>query len=62
MAGKKMIEAIIEGKKWPKSIPVIKDKNLAIEVANALLQGQFFHQSEKVDGKKGYLKVNYIHM
>jgi len=55
--GKKMIETIVEGKKWPKSLPVIKDKAVAMLVSNALLQGQFFHRSEKVDGKKGYLKV-----
>lgn len=55
--GKRLLESIVEGKKWPKSLPKITDEIVAIEVAKLLLQAQFFHRSEKVEGKKGYLKV-----
>lgn len=56
--GKRLVEAMLDGKKWPKTIPKITDKGVAIEVANLLLKAQFFHRSEKVEGKKGYLKVS----
>lgn len=44
-------------KKWPKSLPRITDSKVAIQVGELLLQAQFFHRSEKVGEKKGYLKV-----
>jgi hypothetical protein len=47
----------LEAKKWPKSIPVITDKGVARVVAGLLIQSSFFHRSEKVEDKKGYLKV-----
>lgn len=47
----------MEAKKWPKSIPVITDKGVARVVAGLLIQSSFFHRSEKVEDKKGYLKV-----
>ena len=56
-----MIECVLEGKKWPKSIPKITDKAVAIIVSNLLIQSSFIHRSEKVDGKKGVLKVSFIH-
>lgn len=56
-AGKKLVECLLEAKKWPKSIPVITDKGIARMVASALIQGAFFHRSEKVEDKKGYLMV-----
>jgi hypothetical protein len=49
----------MEAKKWPKSIPKITDRGIAIIVANMMIQKAFFHRSEKVDGKKGVLKVGY---
>jgi hypothetical protein len=52
-----LVEAILEAKKWPKSLPVITDKSVAREAATALIQGSFFHRSEKVEDKKGYLMV-----
>ncbi len=57
-AGKRLIESMLEAKKWPKSIPKISDRGIAVVVANLLVQGQFFHRSEKVEGKKGMLKVS----
>lgn len=47
----------MEGKKWPKSIPKITDKGIARLVSAALVQAAFFHRSEKVEEKKGHLKV-----
>lgn len=58
MLGKRLIECVLEPKKWPKSIPAITDKGVAVIVANLLIQNSFFHRSEKVDGKKGVLKVS----
>eukprot|EP01039_Chlorochromonas_danica_P001069 gene1068-1159_t len=55
--GKRLVECIIEAKKWPKSIPRIESQEVAIAVANALIQANFFHRSEKVTGKKGYLRI-----
>lgn len=55
--GKRLIESLLEAKKWPKSIPRITDKGTAQLVAGALIQKAFFHRSEKVEDKKGCLKV-----
>jgi hypothetical protein len=57
IVGKRLIESLLEAKKWPKSIPKITDKGTAHLVAGALIQKAFFHRSEKVDDKKGCLKV-----
>jgi hypothetical protein len=57
LTGKKLVETILEAKKWPKSLPVITDKSVAREAASALIQASFFHRSEKVEDKKGYLMV-----
>ncbi len=51
-----MIECILETKKWPKSIPRITEEEVAVKVAEALIHAGFFHRSEKVKEKKGYLK------
>jgi hypothetical protein len=59
-AGKKLVECVLEAKKWPKSIPVITDKGVARLVAGLLIQSSFFHRSEKVEDKKGYLKVRVL--
>jgi hypothetical protein len=56
--GKRLIESLLEATKWPKSIPKITDKGTAHLVAGALVQNAFFHRSEKVEGKKGFLKVH----
>jgi uncharacterized membrane protein len=55
--GKRLIESLLEAKKWPKSIPKITDKGTAQLVAGALIKNAFFHRSEKVEDKKGFLKV-----
>jgi translocation protein SEC62 len=56
--GKRLVECILgDNKKWPKSIPKITDKGTAILVAGALLNKGFFHRSEKVEGKKGVLRI-----
>jgi hypothetical protein len=57
LPGKRLIEAVIEGKKWPKSLPKVTDPNVAVQIAELLLQAHYFHHSEKVKEKKGYLKV-----
>lgn len=46
------------GTKWPKSLPLIKEPSVAMEICGALLKNQFFHRSEKIDGKKGFLRVS----
>lgn len=57
--GKRLVECLLaENKKWPKSIPRITDKGTAILVAGALIQKAFFHRSEKVEGKKGFLQIS----
>jgi len=55
--GKRLIECLLEAKKWPKSIPQITDKGVARLVAQELIQASFFHRSDKVEDKKGYLQV-----
>lgn len=59
LSGKRLVECILEGKKWPKSLVKIEDKATAIQVANLLINSGFFHRSEKVDGKKGVLRVRF---
>lgn len=54
------MECILEAKKWPKSLPVITDKVVARIVAGSLIQAAFFHRSEKIEDKKGYLKVKTV--
>ncbi len=56
------MEVILDGnnKKWPKSLPRITDQSVAVQVGELLLQAQFFHRSEKVGEKKGYLKVRVM--
>ena len=49
---------MLEGKKWPRSLPKISDKAVAIAVAEVMVKNHFFHRSEKVDGKKGYLRIS----
>lgn len=56
--GKRLVECIKEGKKWPKSLPRIESDEVAIAVGNALIAASFFHRSEKVAEKKGYLKFS----
>lgn len=56
--GKKLIESLLEGKKWPKSIPKITDKGVARLVAEALIQSEFFVRSERVDAQKNHLKIS----
>lgn len=56
--GKRLVEKILEAKKWPRSLPKVTDKAIAIAVAELLVKHNFFHRSEKVDGKKGYMKIS----
>lgn len=55
--GKRLIECLLEGSKWPKNLPKIEDKGVALQVASTLLRKGFFHRSEKDDDKKGHLVV-----
>lgn len=52
------MECVLEGKKWPKSIPKISDRATAVAVAQAMVENSFFHRSEKVEEKKGYFRVS----
>ncbi len=52
-----MVECILEAKKWPKSIPAITEEEVAIKVADILVHAGYFHRSEKMKDKKGYLQV-----
>lgn len=54
-----MIQCILDAKKWPKSIPKITEHDVAVQVAELLLQANFYHRSEKVEDKKGYLVVSF---
>jgi translocation protein SEC62 len=56
--GKKLVECVLEAKKWPRSIPQITDKGVARMVANLMVQANFFHRSVKVEDKKGLLKIS----
>lgn len=56
--GKKLVESILEAKKWPKSIPAITNRDVAIAVGNLLCASQFFHRSEKIEGKKSVLAIS----
>jgi hypothetical protein len=47
----------MEGNKWPKNLPKIEDKQVALQLAATLLRKGFFHRSEKDDDKKGHLVV-----
>lgn len=60
--GKRLIECLLEAKKWPKSIPQITDKAVARLVAQELIQASFFHRSDKVEDKKGHLQVWQIYL
>ncbi len=52
------MEALLEGKKWPKGLPEIKEKSVAYQIAGEMLKQQFFHRSEKIETKKGFLRVH----
>jgi hypothetical protein len=55
--GKRLIECLLEAQNWPKALPKITDKGMALELAAALLLKGFFHRSEKSPDKKGHLIV-----
>ena len=58
-----MIECILAAKKWPKNLPKITERSVAVSVAQLLVKAEYFHRSEKVEAKKGYLvvSINYIY-
>ena len=57
--GKRLIECLLAGNKWPKNLPKIEDKGAALQLASTLLRKGFFHRSEKDEDKKGHLVVLY---
>jgi hypothetical protein len=61
ITGKRLIECLLEAQNWPKSLPKITEKGMALELAAALLQKGFFHRSEKSADKKGHLIVSLPH-
>mmetsp|Transcript_13278 Transcript_13278/g.13765 ORF Transcript_13278/g.13765 Transcript_13278/m.13765 type:complete len:349 (-) Transcript_13278:316-1362(-) len=56
--GKRLIECLLEGQNWPKSLPRITDKGMALELASTLLQKGYFHRSEKNTERKGHLIIS----
>lgn len=62
--GSRLLECIIEEekelKKWPKTLPKVKDKATALAIANLLITQEFFHRSEKVPDKKKTLRVSAV--
>lgn len=56
--GARFVETLIEAKKWPKGLPEIKEKSVAYQIAGEMLKQQFFHRSEKIETKKGFLRVS----
>lgn len=62
LAGKRLIECILEGKKWPKSLPRVEDEQTAILIGNALISAHFIHRSERVKEKKGYLTISKMNV
>lgn len=47
-----MVECILEGKKWPKSLPKVTDKKEAILIGELLIRSHIFHRSEKLAAEK----------
>ena len=61
--GKKMVECILEGTKWPKSLPKVTDKEQAVLIGEVLLRAAMFHRSEKLtEQKKAMLVVSSMCM
>lgn len=57
--GSRLLECIVTpNAKWPKSLPKVTDKAVARMMADALVSKSFFHRSEKVEDKKGYLQIS----
>lgn len=62
--GSRLLECLLETdeskplSKWPKTLPKIRDIDVAINVAQLLIQNDYFHRSEKVPGKRKYLMVS----
>lgn len=52
--GKRLVECLLESKKWPKTLPKITDRSVAAAVAQLMIKAQYFHRSEKAE-KKGNL-------
>lgn len=59
--GKRLIESLLDGQQWPKNLPKITEKGMALELASTLLQRGYFHRSEKNPDKKGHLIVRHTH-
>lgn len=55
--GKRLVECILEGKKWPKLLPKITNREIAVQLGDILLKELIFHRSEKDPEHKGVLKV-----
>ena len=54
-----MIECILEGKKWPKSLPKVTDKQIAVALGELLIDQEvsYFIRCEKTEDQKGILRV-----
>lgn len=59
--GYRFMECVVEEdkplQKWPKTLPKITDQGVAREIAELMIQNNFFHRSEKVPDKKRMLRM-----
>ena len=59
--GYRFMECVVEGDKpltkWPKTLPKVTDESQAREIAELMIQNNFFHRSEKVPDKKRVLRM-----
>ena len=59
--GYRFMECVVEGDKpltkWPKTLPKITDPGKAREIADLMIQNNFFHRSEKVPDQKRVLRM-----
>ncbi len=58
--GKRFVECLLESKKWPKSLPKVEDKAIALAIGEYLLNATptLFHRCDKVNEQKGILRVS----
>lgn len=58
--GKKLVACILEGKKWPKSLPQVTDRAVAVAIGEHLLHSAptLFHRSDRIDEKRGILRYS----
>jgi len=53
------VECLLEAKKFPKTLTKITDRSVAAALAQLMIKKEYFHRSEKIEGKKGNLMVGF---